>query len=389
MASSNLTPPPAEPIASRSVPIKKLHPFLFQLHLWIGWIAALPNLIVCATGFPLAFEKELHRIEEPEHYRLTPTDNRLPLAEVLRRYDAAIPRLVVNHLSVPQVPDRAYLAFSTQINADGSRENLKAYLNPYTGEITRVAKNRSFVSVSTALHRELIMGKAGKQVVAWSSLLLAITSIIGIVLWWPMRARTFARAVRRGNALDWHNVLGLIAIAPLAIMAVTGVSFTWGKHAFPLLEKLQGKPSTVNAPTLETQEGSPAGPQSRVSAAEAAERIAALFPEAKIIGVQPSNQRTRPHVFLIKQPGVSSRDGTMSLFIDPSTGLEHSRADTRDTGPVCWYRRQFGPLHTFGYFPAWVRLLWGALSFVGAVLVATGVWISIRNRFRKRPPPAG
>jgi uncharacterized iron-regulated membrane protein len=81
--------------------------------------------------------------------------------------------------------------------------------------------------------------------------LLAITGIFGVILWLPLRARTFARAWKRGQALDWHNALGVVALIPLIVMAITGITFTWGKQMFPVLEKIQRGPSRLPSPVVE------------------------------------------------------------------------------------------------------------------------------------------
>lgn len=355
----------------------------FQVHFWIGWIFALPLLVVCVTGIGLAFEKEFYAWEQPEHYALEPGGAAaLSLPEVLEIYETARPRLHLNYLEVPESPARAYLGFATEVDETGKRlGGLRAYLNPYTGEITREKENPTLIRLLEVWHRNLTLGPTGRTVIGVSSLLLAVTSVAGLILWWPMRGGTFDRAVRRRRALDWHNALGLLALLPLCILAVTGITFTWGKHVFPTLDRLQGGPSRFEVPEIPAAKGDVNG---GVSLAETARQIERDFPDHRIIGVQGSLTPSRPYVFSLHTSGDLHPGGSLRLFIDSQTGDEFARHEVSEDGPVGWYRRYFYIFHTGHPFSWPVRVLWALASLAGAVLVVTGSWISIKRWRRPR-----
>ncbi len=355
----------------------------FQIHFWIGWIAAAPLLAICATGIALSFEEELYALEQPEHYALTPKGDPLSLPEVLDLYEAARPRLHLNFLQVPTTPHHAYLAFATELGEGGAPDRgLRAYLDPYSGEIQREFDNPTWARRFEVWHRTLAAGKIGRWIMGGSSLLLAVTSLVGLVLWWPMRGRTLVRAWRRGGALDWHNALGLIGLVPLLVLGITGATFTWGKQVFPVLDKLQGKPSQVEAPLIESQGGEQ--DWTRASLASIAQKIAAEFPDKRIVGLQGSRKPSKAYSFNLRGPEDFHPGGNLRLFFDPTTGEEVSRINPAETGPVGWYRRYFYILHTGHPFPAWVRSGWGAASLIGCILVGTGMWLSIRRWKRQK-----
>ncbi|QXD25798.1 PepSY domain-containing protein [Opitutia bacterium ISCC 51] len=189
----------------------------FHLHFWIGWIAAIPIALICLTGGILIFEQEIFQLEQKELFQLEVTEDPLSVAEVIDAYRTADPPLRVNHLGIPRSPEHAYSAYTS-----GGR----VFLNPYTGELIRLNDGFSISHLMIDIHRHLAAGKIGQQLAAISSLILALTCIIGLVLWWPLRGRTFVRAWKRGQALDWHNALGLVALVPLIIMGITGLTFT-------------------------------------------------------------------------------------------------------------------------------------------------------------------
>src|SRR5690606_37442002 len=100
----------------------------------------------------------------------------------------------------------------------------------------------------------------------------------------PMRARTLSRTLRRGRVLDWHNTIGLVALLPLIVLAVTGITFTWGKHAYPFLDRLQGGPSRVEVPEIPPAAVDSDGTFEGVSIADAARRIESDFAQYTIRG---------------------------------------------------------------------------------------------------------
>lgn len=376
--------PSSTPLAASVSRRRRRRSIWFHLHFWIGWLAAIPLGVVCLTGVALAFEEEFYRWEQPEYYDLDPVGEALSLPEVLERYEAARPRLHLFYLGVPSTPEHAYLAFATEIGEDGAEDRgLRAYLDPYTGIIHREYKDPTLINQFEVWHRTLTLGKPGRWIIGASSILLALTSIIGIILWWPMRGRTFVRAWRRGRPLDWHNALGLLALLPLSILAITGITFTWGRLAFPLLDELQGAPSRFEVPEL-TANGEVEGGTTTVSMASAAIQVAKAFPDLTIRGVQDSRRPERPYTFHLRAPGDFHPGGDLKVFIDPRTGEEVSRFHVSDTGPVGWYRRYFHIFHTGSPFSIWARGVWGLFSLIGGVLVFTGMWISIRRWNRNR-----
>lgn len=333
----------------------------FHLHFWIGWIAAIPIALICLTGGILIFEQEIIEWDNKELYQLEVTGTPMTVGQVLETYRSSDPPLRVNHLGIPKTPEHAYSAYTS---------GGKIYLNPYTGELSKTSDGFSISHLLIDVHRHLAGGVIGQQVAAISSLVLAITCIFGLILWWPLRGRTFARAWKRGQALDWHNALGLVALVPLIIMAITGVTFTWGSHIWPLIEG--ETPSQIPRPTVTAPEG-----VDKLPIDPLVEKANSLMSDLKWTGFQPSNGKSNAHAFFFSD----GKNNNIQLYLDPYTGEELERRDgsTKTKGMVAWYRRNFGKLHTFGSYGFIPQLIWGLLSVVGTVLVGTGMWVSVKR----------
>ena len=348
----------------------------FHLHFWIGWIAGVPIALVCLTGGILIFEGGIFQWEHQDLYQLEVTENPLTVAEVLEAYQTANPPLRVNHLGIPKSPEHAYSAYTTNISPEGGQGG-RVYLNPYTGEVSRLSGGFSISHILIDIHRHMAAGRIGQQIAAISSLVLAITCIIGLVLWWPLRERTFVRAWKRGQALDWHNALGLVAMIPLIIMAITGFTYTWGRHIWPLLDNIQDTPSEIPRPTV----SAPAGAE-KLPIDAMVETALSLMADVRWTGLQPSNHTTSAHAFFFSD----GKNNNIQLYINPYTGEELARNDgsVKSKGLVALYRRNFGRLHTFGAYGNVAQFLWGLLSLGGTVLVVTGLWVSVKRWQRQR-----
>lgn len=339
-----------------------------HVHFWIGWISGIPIAVVCLTGAILAFSENITHWEYPELFQIEASGPRLSIAQVLHAYENAEPRYQVNHLGIPESPNHAYKAYCVQLHPEG-RRNMQVYCNPYTGELTSMVGKFSIVGLVTKIHRNLVGAKVGQSIVALSSLLLAITCIFGLMLWVPLRARTFARVWKRGGALDWHNALGLIAMLPLILMALTGITFTWGRQIFHVLDRIRGAHSGLEAPVVHVSAGAIKMPFQDV-----ADRVGALLPGNRITGVQPSNSARSPIVFFM-----DGERSNLSVYMDPYTGEVLRKADGSEMGIVGWYRSNFGRLHTFVPYGSFLRSTWAIFSMFGTILAATGLWVSIKR----------
>jgi len=338
----------------------------FHLHLWIAWITAIPIILLCLTGAILSFEQEIFRWEHSNLYNLEVSDHKLTVGEVIKTYQTADPPLRVNHLGIPQSQEHAYSAYTS-----GGR----VFVNPYNGELSRLNDGFSISHLLIDVHRRLATGQIGRQIAAISSLLLSVTCIVGLVLWWPLRGRTFFRAWKRGWALDWHNALGLVAMIPLIIMAITGMNFTWGRYVWPILEG--DTPSRPSRPTVTAPEGAQKLPIDVV-----VEKALSLMTDVKWTGFQPSNNKSAAQAFFFS-------DGTnnnIQLFLDPYTGKELARNDgsSNPKGLVGWIRSQFAGLHTLHPFGRLATIIWSLFSLSGTVLAITGLWISIKRWRRSK-----
>src|SRR5690606_29577972 len=118
------------------------------------------------------------------------------------------------------------------------------YFNPYTGEEVSGQFDRSsepFFQMLLNLHRNLLLGSPGKQIVGISVIIFVILLFSGLILWWPKsrRWRTSKASFQvrwRANSFQLnyslHRVLGVYAFPLLLFIALTGlyITYPWMKN---------------------------------------------------------------------------------------------------------------------------------------------------------------
>ncbi|REC49075.1 PepSY-associated TM helix domain-containing protein [Chryseobacterium pennipullorum] len=206
------------------------------IHLWLGLLSGAIVFVMCVTGCLYAFKNQIVDFTNRDKIYLASASGQPKppdqiQAELLQQNKQ------LTSLVIPEQKDRSYVI--------GYRENQldkSAYYNQYTGRILgqpEVGSGR-FFEVVLDLHRNLMMGNAGRQIVGASVLIFCLLLISGFVLWLPKKLKFLKQGLtimwkakfQRVN-YDLHNTLGFYTFLMLFFMAATGlyVTYPWVKNA--------------------------------------------------------------------------------------------------------------------------------------------------------------
>jgi len=235
----------------------------YQLHLWLGLTSGLIVVIMAVTGCILAFEKELKHAIHPEKYFVkTIKKEKLPFSDLKLKAEQALPdSLKVNRVEISSDPSRSYAFRSLKMNEEALTywgtylHYYRVYVDPYTGKVLEVenAKN-DFFEIVMDLHRRLLLGeKIGKTITGYSTLILAIMLVSGLVIWYPrkmnkkaLKSMFLIKASAKWKRInyDMHNVLGFYAVIPLLL--ITFSALIWNFEGFDkwVKQTLNGKAKT-------------------------------------------------------------------------------------------------------------------------------------------------
>jgi uncharacterized iron-regulated membrane protein len=218
---------------------------------------------MAATGCILAFEKELKHAIHPEKYFVkTIRKEKLPFSVLKLNAEQALPdSLKVSRVEISSDPSGSYAFRSLKMNDEAFTYwgtyiyYYRVYVDPYTGKVLDVenAKN-DFFEIVMDLHRRLLLGeKIGKIITGYSTLILAIILVSGLVIWFP---RKMNKKALKGMFLiktsakwkrvnyDMHNVLGFYAVIPLCLISYAALIWNFEDVDKWVKKTLNGKAKT-------------------------------------------------------------------------------------------------------------------------------------------------
>lgn len=201
------------------------------LHKWLGLISGLIVFIVCITGCIFCFHDEIKDITRKEWRLVEPENKSFILPSVLKeRAKEIAPKNKASMVSY-YGKNRAAIVYTYS-----DTENLYLYFNPYTGKYLKTENPKTdFFIIVEYIHLYLLLPDyIGKHIIGGATIIFILLLISGIIQWWPKRRSDLKRSFtvkwsakwRRVN-YDWHNTSGFYIAIIAAIIAITGLTFTY------------------------------------------------------------------------------------------------------------------------------------------------------------------
>ena len=399
---------------------------LFWMHLTAGVTCGLVILIMCVTGVALTYEKQINAWLERSDARVVPTAQgsaRLPLETLLAKVRDQWP----GSPSAITVRSGASEPVEVSMGRAGT-----LYVNPYSGDVIDQSqpvqpgqqpptKARAFFRTMEDWHRWLgAVGQhrnTGKSIMDAGNLAFFFIVLSGLYMWFPRkltwqhwRPSVWFRGGLTGKARDWnwHNVIGVWCWVPLVLVVGSGVimSYPWASN---LLYTMTGSPlppqpagrggpgkGDVKGPAVAGRgPGGPGGPAGFAGfgggppanwdgldqAWSKAEQQVAGW---KLIRIQGSANVNAPFSFAIDRGDGTQPQLRGTLTVNRATGAVLSWADfsSNSTGQRLRLLARF--THTGESLGVWGQTIAGIATLGGAVMVYTGIALSLRRFFAWR-----
>ncbi|WP_312991693.1 PepSY-associated TM helix domain-containing protein [Chryseobacterium flavum] len=209
---------------------------MWLIHLWLGLLSGIIVLIMCLTGCLYAFKNQIIDLINRDKVYISSVHKQAKSPDSIQ-LELSEQNKQLTSLLIPDEKGKSYVI--------GYRENgldKSAYYNQYTGRILGQADTSAnhFFEVVLDIHRNLMMGNAGRQIVGAGVLVFCILLLSGLILWLPKKLKFLKQGLtvmlkakfQRMN-YDLHNTLGFYTFLMLFFMAVTGlyVTYPWMKNA--------------------------------------------------------------------------------------------------------------------------------------------------------------
>ncbi len=252
--------------------------YWLKIHLWLGLSLGLLLSIYGVTGSFLVFYAEIDEYLHPELLVVDAPEKRhyRPIADIFAAGKTVMPPMAKQIFAI--YPRNEHAAFKLRYQfsvADNASERWIVGVNPYTAQVTgkmRLTRSsdwlpHTFIDCVFELHYALLMPVTdiSSPIVGVSAALLIISSLTGLIVWWPLtghwrNALTFKLGASRVRFnYDLHKTSGFYTCLVLAPLLFSGIFILLPEHLLPVVElfspttyryNFRSKPPQVKAPAL-------------------------------------------------------------------------------------------------------------------------------------------
>jgi uncharacterized iron-regulated membrane protein len=203
---------------------------LFQVHLWIGIGIGLYVVLISVSGSAIVYRPQLARILARPPKVVAISGTALSQPELTQRAQMAYPGYEVDNISTSRRPDRPVMVY-----LERGKKRIARLFNPYTGENlgNPISPMENLVDWLVDFHENLLSGQTGRFWNGIGSILVTLTSLIGLVLWWPgvknWRRSTVINWKARFPLFNWtvHSAIGFWCALLLLMWGVSGIYFSF------------------------------------------------------------------------------------------------------------------------------------------------------------------
>ena len=367
--------------------------FLFNLHLILSIIFAVPLLVIGVTGAILSYQHELDDLINLNAPKIEKTGEMLSVEKILQSFSEQTGVKQPARLVLPKNENEAIKIYAN---------NSDAYLvNPYTAQIIGKDYGVAFVRVAMSLHRNLGLaltgnktaGEVGKQIVGASTVAMIVLVISGVWLHFPRLKRKFAEAVKPNFKLkkyalfyNLHTSFGVLSAAIYLIVCLTGLmwSYRWYNGAVTELfvsEQNLPKETAQKDGALAKAEGKKSAEYKFSDVQKAYEIFGSSGIEYKEFSLMLAagdkiNVRyyepDAPNTARPKMTAVNVKDGKMA---------EQKQTEGITVGMVKSTNYQ---LHTGYFFGLAGKILWSVVSLLMALFIFSGFYMTAKRAFKSK-----
>lgn len=348
------------------------------VHTWSSLVCTLFLLMLCLTGLPLIFDDEIALALNPDTWSPPHTGETRTLDRLLADALAARPGEVPLFMSFDEDRPVVNVTTAPSLAAPPAAMHLASFDRGSGAVVPRGARGEAVMEFLLRLHTDLFLGLPGMLFLGGMGLLFALAVVSGIVLYAPFMRRLPFGTLRMAKSartrwLDYHNLLGIVTVAWVLVVGMTGVVNTLAQPIIELWK--QTELADLAAPYAGQP---PPATRSSLDAAVAAARAAAPHMQLQFVAFPGSAFSTPSHyaVFLHGDTPLTAHLYTPAL-IDARTG------DFVGLREMPWYVEALAlsqPLHFGNYGGLALKLLWAAFTVITLVVLASGLYLWVARR---------
>jgi uncharacterized iron-regulated membrane protein len=227
----------------------------------------------------------------------------------------------------------------------------------------------------------MFLGLPGMLFLGAMGLLLIAAVVSGVVLYAPFMRRLPFGTLRLEKAartrwLDWHNLLGIVTVAWVTVVGLTGVVNTLATPILTIWKNTALKELTA-------EYAAPVATGERASLDQAVARAKQALPGKTLQFVAfPGTDYSTDHHYAVFFHGDTPLTAhlTTPALIDVKTG------ELAAVAPTPWYVKALSlsqPLHFGDYGGLGLKIVWGLLDLATIVILGSGLYLWLAKKKRR------
>lgn len=352
------------------------------------------------SGAILSFRHEIDALLNPRLLTVSPRPEGeaafTPMAEIFASALRGLPegtRLGFSYY--PHTDASAYL-INLAVPAGGGEQggalrfdSFEVFVDPYTAAVTgrrlvRAADDlvpRTFIAFFDGLHLSLLLPGNGGPIVGWGAVLLCVSLLTGLVLWWPTDGRwsrvlTVKRMTTARFNYDLHQATGFYFLVVLFVVLMSGTALFNLRAQFHSVVRLFSPTVDRYSVRSHTGEG-----RTAISTADAVAFATAYSSEGRLDWLYQAPGPTSAYTICRRLSGDGWFAGRRCVAVDKYSGeiLNVAGPVEGTRGDRFVYLQWF--LHSGQLFGMTGRIVVMLSGLAGPLLVVTGVtrWLQKRG----------
>ena len=355
----------------------------YLVHKWSSIVCTAFLLMLCITGLPLIFHDEIDELigGRPEYGMpgvgsSGEAEGLLPLDEMLRRALANRPDEVPVFMAFDNAQPSLTVTTAPRPDSPASDMTIQLF-DRSTGKQIGVEAERDggVMQFLLQLHTDMFLGLPGMLLLAAMGVLFTAALISGVVLYAPFMRKLDFGTLRVSRSpklkwLDYHNLLGIVALAWMLVVGVTGVI---NALSTPINQLWQMRELADMTRGYEGREALDPARYGSIDRAMARAREVLPGNNPQFIAFPGGSFSSKHHyaVFFQGDTPLTERLLTPAL-IDAETST------FTDARPMPWYYQALAlsrPLHFGDYGALPLKILWAALTLFTMIVLGSGLYL--------------
>jgi uncharacterized iron-regulated membrane protein len=358
----------------------------YLVHRWTSLVCTVFLLMLCLTGLPLIFHDEIDRATGQAASLAGPASSGqaaglLPLDAMLAKARAERPRDVPLFMAFSN--DGPLTTVTTGPSPDVAAGQMTLHLfDRRTGMAAgaRGATGGGVIGFLLELHTDLFLGVKGMLLLAAMGALFVAALVSGTVLYAPFMRKLHFGTLRVGRSrrlqwLDAHNLVGIVALAWMTVVGVTG---TVNALVDPITKLWQRSELAAMTHAYAHRPALPPARYGSLDRAMAAARRAAPGMAPQFIAFPGGAFSSRHHYAVFFQGATPLTQYLLTTaLVDAETGAVTA------VRPMPWYFKALSmsrPLHFGDYGGLPLKLLWAALDLCAIAALGSGLYLWLSRR---------